>query len=292
MSSAAQLASIAIRQAKPEDAAACGSIFYEAFAGINRAHGFAPELPSVELATGVLDMLFSHPSFYCIVAEEGGRVIGSNCLDERSRVAGLGPVSVDPGAQNCGVGRALMVHLLERVKEQGFLGVRLLQSAFHGRSLSLYSKLGFVVREPIAAMSGLPAVRTAAADAVRAAVESDVSECFALCERVHGFVRTGELHEAVAQGVARVVEREGRVTGYACGFGYFGHAVAETTDDLKALISSAEEVGGPGILVPMRNGELFRWCLESRMRVLQPMTLMTAGMYEEPKGAYLPSVLY
>ncbi len=61
---------------------------------------------------------------------------------------------------------------------------------------------------------------------------------------------------------------------------------------MKALIASAEEVGGPGILVPLRNAELFRWCLENGLRVFQPMTLMTIGMYNEPRGAYLPSVLY
>ena len=127
---------------------------------------------------------------------------------------------------------------------------------------------------------------------VRVMVEGDEPACASLCERVHGFVRTGELREAIAHGTGRVVERNGRLTGYACGFGYFGHAVAETTDDLKALIASAEEVSGPGILVPLRNTELFRWCLDNGMRVFQPMTLMTIGMYNEPRAAYLPSVSY
>lgn len=35
-----------------------------------------------------------------------------------------------------------------------------------------------------------------------------------------------------------------------------------------------------------------RWCLEEGLRVVQPMALMTMGPYAEPKGAYLPSVLY
>ena len=41
-----------------------------------------------------------------------------------------------------------------------------------------------------------------------------------------------------------------------------------------------------------RNGELFRWCLGNGLRVVQPMTLMSLGLYSEPKGAFLPSVLY
>jgi hypothetical protein len=49
---------------------------------------------------------------------------------------------------------------------------------------------------------------------------------------------------------------------------------------------------GPGILVPTRNGALFRWCLDNGMRLVQQMTLMTIGLYNEPSGAYLPSVIY
>jgi hypothetical protein len=44
--------------------------------------------------------------------------------------------------------------------------------------------------------------------------------------------------------------------------------------------------------LPTRNGEVFRWCLENGLRVVQPMTLMSVGLYDEPAGAYLPSILY
>jgi hypothetical protein len=40
-----------------------------------------------------------------------------------------------------------------------------------------------------------------------------------------------------------------------------------------------------------RNG-LYRWCLAHGLRVVQVMTLMTLGLYNEPAGAYLPSILY
>lgn len=46
------------------------------------------------------------------------------------------------------------------------------------------------------------------------------------------------------------------------------------------------------IIVPTRNSDLFRWCLENGLRVVQPMTLMSSGLYNEPAGAYLPSVLF
>ena len=237
-------------------------------------------------------MLFSHPEFYCVVAECGGRIVGSNCLDERSRISGLGPVSVDPAVQNRGVGRALMSAMLDRVRQKDASGVRLLQATFHNRSLSLYAKLGFDVREPMSVMQGEPTTTTVEGCTVRPATTADLDCCNHLCEQVHGHNRAGELRDGISQGTALVVERHGRITAYASGFGYFGYAVAEANLDLQALIRAAKNVSGPGILVPTRNAELFRWCLENGLRVLQPMTLMTIGLYNQPTGPYLPSILY
>jgi hypothetical protein len=116
--------------------------------------------------------------------------------------------------------------------------------------------------------------------------------CNRLCFLVHGHERGGELADAIAQNAARVVERMGRITGYATLIGFFGHAVAETNDDLKALIGAAESFAGPGVLVPTRNGDLMRWCLVRGLRVTQTLTLMTMGLYNQPDGVWLPSVTY
>jgi hypothetical protein len=83
-----------------------------------------------------------------------------------------------------------------------------------------------------------------------------------------------------------------RLVGYSSSIAFFGHAVAETNEGLKALIGAAPAFGGPGFLVPTRNAELFLWCLERGLRVVQPMTLMSIGLYNEPAGAFLPSILY
>ena len=283
---------VAVRKARPEDAPACGRICYEAFAKISTEHAFPPDFPSVEVATGVLSMMFSHPGFYCVVAESGGQILGSNCLDERSAIAGVGPITIDPEVQNKGVGRALMEAALARSAERGFKGTRLLQAAFHNRSLSLYTKLGFDTREPISAMQGLAMKRTAPGYNVRSARMSDLEECNLLCGRVHGHERSGELCDAIEQRTAVVAEREGRIRAYATVVGFFGHMVGETNSDAQELIANADVFVGPGILVPTRNAGLFRWCLENGLRVVQPLTLMTTGFYQEPAGAWLPSILY
>ncbi len=281
-----------VRKARAEDAAPCGRICYEAFTKISTHHAFPPDFPSVEVATGVLARMFSHPGFYCVVAEARGRILGSNCLDERSAIAGVGPITIDPEVQNKGVGRALMEAVLARSAEKGCQGTRLLQAAFHNRSLSLYTKLGFDTREPISAMHGPPIKLATPGYGVRPARVSDLEECNRLCRSVHGHDRSGELRGAIEQGTAVVAEREGRIVAYATLVGFFGHMVGETNSDVQALIANADGYLGPGILVPTRNAGLFRWCLENGLRVVEPMTLMTAGFYKQPAGAYLPSILY
>jgi predicted N-acetyltransferase YhbS len=283
---------VVIRRATPDDAAVCGRIGFEAFATLANEHNFPPDFPTPEHAAHVLSMMFSHPLFFCVVAERDGKVVGSNCLDERAPIAGVGPITIDPGAQNRSVGRQLMQAVMMRATERKFAGVRLVQAAYHNRSLSLYAKLGFVVREPLACMQGTAIQKTPLGYRVRPAEPSDLATCNDLCVRVHGHDRGGEVNDAIQQGTAVVAESEGRIRAYASSVAFFGHAVGEANRDLQALISAATEFQGPGILVPTRNAGLFRWCLESGLRVVQPMTLMTTGLYNEPAGAYLPSILF
>jgi predicted N-acetyltransferase YhbS len=283
---------VRIRPASPEDIAVCGEICYRAFSAINGAHNFPSDVPRPEAAVGLLSNMLSTPGLYCVVAEFDGRIVGSNVLDERAIIAGVGPITVDPGAQNCGVGRKLMQAVLARAEESHAAGVRLVQAAFHNRSLSLYTSLGFDVREPLSCIQGRPRQRNISGCTVRPAHPNDVEACNALSRHVHGFDRGTELEQAIPQNTALVVERGGRITGYASALAFFGHATAETNPDLQALIASAESFGGPGILVPSRNTTLLRWCLANDLRVVQPMTLMSIGLYNEPAGVSLPSISF
>jgi predicted N-acetyltransferase YhbS len=283
---------VVIRGAKPEDAAACGAICYEAFATLSARHDFPCDLAGPEQATGLMSALFSAPGFYCVVAEVGGRIVGSNCLDERAMIAGIGPITVNSGAQNAGVGRKLMRVVMDRAKEKCPAGVRLVQAAYHNRSLSLYASLGFDVREPLSCIQGQPRQREIPGCTVRAAKINDLEACNELSRRVHGFDRGADLAHTIQEGTAKVVERAGRITGYASSLAFFGHATAETNEDLKALIASAESFGGSGILLPSRNNAVLQWCLANGLKVVQPMTLMSIGLYNEPAGAWFPSILF
>jgi GNAT superfamily N-acetyltransferase len=282
---------IRLRDASSEDAEACGKICYEAFKTLADRHGFPPDLPAASDAIGILSGLLSHPEFYGVVAEANGRIIGSNFLDERASVVGLGPITVDPEVQNSQVGRMLMEHALERARSQGRPSVRLVQAAYHNRSLCLYSKLGFEVREPLACLQGEALNRAIPDYEVRPATAKDLDACNALCRSIHGYDRSRELSDAIAAGTASVVEHDGRISGYATMVGFMGHAVGRTNTDLKALIGASPGFIGPGFLLPTRNGDLFRWCLDSGLRAVQMMTYMSTGLYNEPQGAHLPSIL-
>src|SRR6516165_2725740 len=281
-----------LRSGTPADAEICGTICYEAFSAISEAHGFTPDFPAPEVAIGLLKWMLTHPQFHSVVAEIDGRVVGSNFLDERNPIAGVGPITVDPGVQNRAVGRRLMDAVHDRAAANNFAGVRLIQAGFHTRSLALYAKLGYDVREHLACMQGSMLNIAIEGHVVRPAAEAYIDACNRVCRQIHGHERDGELRDAIARGTATVVEHDGRITGYATILGFFGHAMGETNADVKALIGAAKEFAGPGFLLPTRNGELFRWCLRNGLRVTQPMTLMSKGLYNEPAGAFLPSILY
>ena len=283
---------VLLRAATTADGSVCGQICYDAFSTLNAKHGFPCDFPGPEIAVAILSMMFSSSDFYCVVAESGGRIVGSNCLDQRSTIAGIGPITIDPSAQNLGVGRKLMQAVMDRAIARRAAGIRLVQAAFHNRSLSLYTSLGFDIREPLSCVQGTPRERTVPGCAVRPAQPTDLDACNALARRVHGFDRGTELAQAIQQGTAKVVERAGRITGYAGDLAFFSHATAESNLDMQALIASAESFGGSGILVPSRNSALLRWCLANGLHVVQPMTLMSIGLYNEPAGAWFSSVLF
>ncbi len=282
---------VSFRRADEGDAAELGRICFEAFKAIAEAHNYPPDFPSPEVAAGLLGMMIGHEGWFETVAVADGKIIGSNFLDERGPITGVGPITVDPAAQDEGLGRLMMEQVIARSHARGFDGIRLVQAGYHRRSLALYLKLGFDVREHLTAFAG-PAIGQAPPGFdVRPMTAADTAACNQLCVRVHGHDRGGEVADAAAQGDATVVRRDGRITGYATRIGMFGHAVAETTEDLQALIAAQETPLGP-FLAPTRNSELMRWCFEKGLRIVMPMTLMSMGFYQEPKGAWLPSILY
>ncbi|HEX8073845.1 MAG TPA: GNAT family N-acetyltransferase [Thermoleophilaceae bacterium] len=293
--SRADQARVTLREVEPSDVEACARIVFDAFAGIHDHHRFPRDFAGIEATTALMGMWIPHPAVWGVVAEVDGRVVGSNFLDERDPIRGVGPITVDPsGHQNAGVGRLLMRAVLERGADAR--GIRLVQDGFHMRSLSLYTRLGFEVTASCVLVEG--GLRGQPVDGVdvRPLGEDDLSECGELCTRVHGFARTGALRDALHGGLVPFgAFRDGRLVAYATTLTLWtvAHGVAEGDEEMKALLLGAAPSleHPPKMLVPLRS-ELFRWCLERGLRAVKPMNVMAVGEHREPTGSWFPSVLY
>lgn len=281
-----------LRPGKPEDAKSCGDICYRAFKAIADAHHFPPDFPDTETAVGLMNFVFSGAGAYSVVAEENGKIVGSNFLWENRFIGGVGPITVEPGCQNVAVGRKLMDRVLHRAENLKLASVRLVQAAYHNRSLALYTKLGFDIKEPLSVINGAALDIHFPGYDVRAGNEADLDSCNQLCYQIHGHDRSNELPGAIQMGTFSVVEYDGMIAGYTTQVGFLGHTIASTNTGLKALIGASVNFTGPGFLLPSRNAEVLRWCLQNGLRIIMPMTLMSKGLYNQPAGAFLPSVLY
>ena len=281
-----------LRTGNPEDAQICGEICYEAFKTISARYNFPSSFSAVDEACDLISRLFARSDIYSVVAEVGGQIVGSNFLWFEKIVAGVGPITVAPSIQNATVGKHLMAAVLDRARRQGFASVRLVQSAYNNCSLALYTKLGFDVREPLVSIQGRALGLKIPGYPVRLATTDDLAACNRLCQQVHGFDRARDLSQAIQQGTASVVEYNHIITGYTTSNGFFGHALGKSNEDLKALIGAATSFTGQGFLLPTRNSQLFRWCLQQGLRVVEPRMLMSLGSYDRPTGAFLPSILF
>ena len=285
-----------IRSIERNDVESCGKIGYEAHKTVSSAHGYPSEQPSEEFGIGLIRRLLGNPNSRGVLAERQGKILGSIFLHKfpPSPVAVIGPLTVHPSAEG-GVGRMLMDAALTQARKQNNDQVRLVQSPSHIRSFVLYTKSGFTLREPLFLMEGQPIKggnTTSSAKVHLVSDDNDISVCNKLCKSVYGFSREMELRQAKDQGVATMIEQGGVITGYAAGIGIFGHAVAKSNEELKALIANASAILGPGFFAPARNYELINWLLENGFQIGWPANLMTIGPYQEPQTPFLPSLAY
>ncbi|KEF41873.1 MAG: GCN5 family acetyltransferase [Cyanobium sp. CACIAM 14] len=266
-------------------------ICHGAFASLQDRHRVPRDIPDVATAEMILSHVAGRSDYTGVVALLDGRAVGSNFLLHADPVAGVGPITVDPEVQSRGIGRQLMAWVLEETERRGIRATRLFQEAINSTSLSLYTRLGFTWRGTAAAMQPVPA--DADDPSIRPLSAADLDGVRALSEAACGFSRAGDAERLLAGGIPGFVRaRQGRMVGYRI-VSLFGHAAAETEDDLLALIAhSARHVPAhlAVFLCPLQHPGLFRRALEAGHRTLKQLSYMSHGEYAEPPGVYLPSI--
>jgi GNAT superfamily N-acetyltransferase len=289
--------SIQLTRATREDAREVGQICYDAFGALYARFQLPPDFPSSDVTIGMAEMITSRPDWYGVVARAEGKIVGSNFVAYTDPVAGVGPITVLPGTQGRGVGRALMEHIVSHAIAHHGPQVRLVQDAINMVSLSLYTSLGFVVREPLVLLT-FPPAETADATVRRVAAD-DLDACDALCRRIYKVSRRNELAGAIEHGSAMGMvpflrERGSKIVGYVIP-GFLGHGVAESDEDLLAILRTATRELPPHVarfLCPTRDSGLFRAALSVGARAVRGLHLMSMGPYEAPVGTWFPSIAY
>jgi len=276
---------------QPQHVSDLARICHDAFASLHDRHGVPRDIADIETALMILSHVAAREDYTGIVAVLDGRAVGSNFLLHADPVSGVGPITVDPAVQCRGIGREMMRWVLDEAERRGIRAIRLFQEAINSTSLSLYSRLGFAWRGTAAAMQ--PAAAPADDPSIRPLSTADLEGIRALSEAAYGFSRAGDAAGLLAGGIPGfVLEREGRMVGYRIA-SLFGHAAAETEDDLLTLIAhSARHVPAPMavFLCPLHRSTLFRSALEAGHTTLKQLSYMSHGEYAEPPGMYLPSI--
>jgi predicted N-acetyltransferase YhbS len=285
---------LVIRRATSADIDVCSRINYEAFKGIADRHQFPnTDFPTLDFSTEIIGLLIESPSFFDIVAENDGSVVGCGFIDERNLIRGIGPVSVDRTFQGQGIGRKIMKALLAQGQEA--VGIRLVQESFNMASLSLYISLGFEVKEPFVLMEGKFRSQPLSGVEVRPMVSEDVDECAALCKKLYGCDRTSDIEYALNDLSPWVACKQGQIVAYTCAVSAFAHSLAETEADIQALllgVGASNSEADVSFHLPVRYASLFRWCLQEGLRALKPLAVMALGEYRQPQGCYFPSFVY
>lgn len=279
--------------ADPAHFARLARICHRAFDTLHEHHRVHRDVPTEEVGGLIIGGVLHRPDYAGIVAVENGRVLGSNFLLHADEVCGVGPITVDPEIQSKGIGRRLMQWAIDEAHRRrgSHPNVRLFQEAVNTTSLSLYSSLGFRWRDSAAMMQ--PRAADVDDSSVRPMTPDDLPDVERLSRLRYGSSRARDVASLLGMAMpAHVRERDGKIVGYQIAT-LFGHAAAETDDDLLALSAqTARRVPPPMavVIIPMSQTALFTTALSAGYRVAKVLNYMSLGTFSPPPGPLMPSI--
>ena len=222
----------------------------------------------------------------CTVETDGGLAATALWWPYEDAVASFGMIIVAPAWQGRGIGRMLMDELLRQAGGRAIF----LNSTREGSRL--YERLGFVAYGQVSQHQAVLATAPSVAPlngVVRPLRPEDIATIRDLDRRASGMGRARLLDALLAVGKVVVIEREGRVQGYACvrAFGrgvVVGPVVALDAMDAKALVATlaADHRGSfVRIDVPVTSG-LSPWLEEIGLPHVDEVVSMARGKPPTP----------
>jgi len=266
-------------------------ICHEAFSALHDRCGIERDIPSPEVGEMIIGQVVQRPDYTGVMAVLDGEIVGSNFLCFGDEVAGVGPITVDPTVQSKGVGRALMQWVIDEARRREIRQTRLFQEAINITSLSLYTALGFDWRDSAVLMQAAPAAEED--PEVRPITADDLSAIADLSHLAYGFSRAGDAAQLIQFQIPGFLKlRGGKPVGYMFAT-LFGHAGAETDEDLLGLAAQAARHLPPPLakfICPMARAGLFRKAMAAGHRTGKVLSYMSLGDYTPPTGAHFPSI--
>ncbi len=285
---------VTIRHMLAEDIPRVGAVMAAAFNSLFRRHGYHEPFPSPAAGTSIVQGYARLEPNECFTALQDGQIVGSGFIHLRGDTAGIGPITVDPGAQAQGAGRVLMQAVI--AAGGACPSLRLVQDAFNMVSFPLYSTLGFEARGIIASLVGQHIQAAVPGDVeIREWVTEDIEHLATLDTCLTGIVREQDLRFFHAQPPHIAALVQGQLVGYLCFLRteagtFFGPAAATQPSVLRALILSAVERERGRTLrmrFPTRHAALLRELLAVGFRVETLQTYMVRGAWQTPDGVEL-----
>ena len=275
--------------ATSEHVSELGRILYEAFKDIFDRHHVSAGFPSVSVTRKSIGNYVERDDYFGLTAIVDGDIGGSAFMLVSDEVGGVGPITVEVPLQGRSIGRMLMEGLIDYGHQNGMEQMRLLQDAVNVASVSLYTSLGFDARESVAFMQAAP--RNDSEGLVRPMTEADLPAIDEISRRIYKVSRRNEVAVVLQESrPALLRERDGRLMGYFIP-GAGGHGVAETDDDMVALIGESAERFPPEVarfFCPLGEAALYRKLLKAGKSARESVAFMQAAPRNDSEGLVRP----
>jgi ribosomal protein S18 acetylase RimI-like enzyme len=303
---------VVVRQLGVQDLEEAAELAFVGFSDLALATNTPSFLQDYSTTREVLEFELTSPYVQGIGIVMQGKLVGMGFV-KKIDVTALDLIVVHPEYQNKKIGTQLLGILQEITKED--FSVRMLAEIGNKKACALLSKMGMEFKQIIAVLTAdnfemdnsiLSNVNTNYV--VRLMTDQDISKCSSLHVLVNNIPRmleTAMLMELRNYAQPHVLERNGEIVGYSCGFTYTGHTCCLDKSDFYVLLAHHKFINktqdGTNFLSKFHMflpascyPDVLANCLKMGMRIEKFSVMVVKGAYYQPRDGsiYLPSLIW